>query len=452
MRFESSDMVSSILPFIRFRTVCCLILAMLLASCLPSGEDFANQSPLLAALERKSGLIAYAGSDGNIYTIDQGGGNQRSITSDAALPTGSASDSASQIYMFPTWSRDSSKLAFARFRSASGGDTAAAIYSAGFDGSDLLEIFSSDFAQPIYLNWAPNDEKLSFLASTPEGDLLLHSVPARGGETRLLEAGQPLYYSWAPDGQHLLVHVGSGSGSARLAYITLQNNIVESVLDHKPALFQAPAWNVTDDRIVFVGEGEQDESELLLADSQGTVEKRLAAVSGAGSVAFARSRDGKKIAYTQAELDQTQGTLGEMTVLNLDEIDDPIATIEDQVYAFFWSPDSDKLAYFVPRRTSAGSGAEESEQIILLEMHVLDAGDGQSVLINTFLPSNEFFAMLSFFDQYHNSATIWSPDSKNLVITAFTGQEDAQVLVINASGDLEPRPVASGQIAFWSWQ
>ena len=28
------------------------------------------QSPLLSSLERKSGLIAYIGLDGNIYTID----------------------------------------------------------------------------------------------------------------------------------------------------------------------------------------------------------------------------------------------------------------------------------------------------------------------------------------------------------------------------------------------
>jgi hypothetical protein len=43
----------------------CLVL--LLAACLPQGVQI-PESPLLRALERKSGLISYVGLDGNIYT------------------------------------------------------------------------------------------------------------------------------------------------------------------------------------------------------------------------------------------------------------------------------------------------------------------------------------------------------------------------------------------------
>jgi hypothetical protein len=39
-------------------------------------------------LGTKSGLIAYIGLDGNVYTIDQYGGNQMAITTDARLPAG----------------------------------------------------------------------------------------------------------------------------------------------------------------------------------------------------------------------------------------------------------------------------------------------------------------------------------------------------------------------------
>ena len=59
-----------------------LPLALLASACLPEGVRV-PQSPLSGLLERKSGLIAYLGGDGNIYTIDQGGGHKTPITNDA---------------------------------------------------------------------------------------------------------------------------------------------------------------------------------------------------------------------------------------------------------------------------------------------------------------------------------------------------------------------------------
>ncbi len=50
--------------------------ALLLASCLPKDVQI-PQSPLLSTLERKSGLISYIGSDGNMYVSDQGGGHSK---------------------------------------------------------------------------------------------------------------------------------------------------------------------------------------------------------------------------------------------------------------------------------------------------------------------------------------------------------------------------------------
>lgn len=67
----------------------------------------------LAAIERKSGLIAYVGLNGNIYTINQGGGRQRAITQDARLRVEGEEDGERQSYLFPTWSKGSKTLAFA---------------------------------------------------------------------------------------------------------------------------------------------------------------------------------------------------------------------------------------------------------------------------------------------------------------------------------------------------
>ena len=53
-----------------------IITLLLLGACSAEGLDIPS-SPLLATFERKSGLIAYIGLDGNIYTINQGASKQQ---------------------------------------------------------------------------------------------------------------------------------------------------------------------------------------------------------------------------------------------------------------------------------------------------------------------------------------------------------------------------------------
>ena len=48
------------------------LVSLLITSCLPRDMQL-PQSPLLSTLERKSGLIAYIGVDGNIFVSDQAG-------------------------------------------------------------------------------------------------------------------------------------------------------------------------------------------------------------------------------------------------------------------------------------------------------------------------------------------------------------------------------------------
>src|SRR5205085_11188417 len=90
----------------RFPT--CLVLSTLLAlalsACLPEGVRV-PQSPLSAILERKTGLIAYLSSAGNIYTIDQGAGHKTNVTTDAF-----ADEKNFMSYALPTWSPASQLL------------------------------------------------------------------------------------------------------------------------------------------------------------------------------------------------------------------------------------------------------------------------------------------------------------------------------------------------------
>jgi hypothetical protein len=86
------------------------LLTLLLVGCVPQGMRL-PQSPLLAALERKSGRIVVSGADGNLYTTDQSGGDVVALTTDASDTAGGSRI----VYALPTWSPTDSRIAYARY-------------------------------------------------------------------------------------------------------------------------------------------------------------------------------------------------------------------------------------------------------------------------------------------------------------------------------------------------
>ena len=122
---------------------------------------------------------------------------------------------------------------------------------------------------------------------------------------------------------------------------------------------------------------------------------------------------------------------------------------------FFWAPNSKKIAYFVPFLNSAepSNGQEDStNQNILLQLNVLDVETGENHEQFNFVPTTEFLSVLVYFDQYHQSNTIWSPDNNNLVLSFLDGDGHSGIAVVAASGQLEPRLLGPGTLAFWSWK
>ena len=428
-----------------------LALALLVTACGQLPQD-----PLLRDLERKSGLIVYIGPDRNIYTIDQGGSNQTAVTTDAGTDGGIVHD-----YRFPTWAPDAGRLAFAKISITSAGlFDAAQVYTAEPDGSGLVESFTSDKQYPIYLYWSPDSQRLSFLTSAASGSLILQMVPAQGGEPQVLDAGNPYYWSWAPDSQNMLVHVGGASRTqprARLALLNLSQGVIEEGIELRPTEFQAPAWSPDGQRLLVAIETDQGDNALLLTDQRGADRKILKLFEG--SIAFGWSPDGKRVAYTVSEGSRL-GTLGSLAVIDPDEPTQARSAEGKDVIAFFWSPDSQKVAYFElvlfePTPEPGQADPPSSEPIWLLKLSVLDVAGGKSHEVTTFQPSREFVGVVPYYDQYQRSATIWSPDSKNLVLSGYPIQGDPPALglwVVAASGNLAPRFLTEGRLAFWSWK
>jgi len=427
--------------------------ALLLASCLPRDMQV-PQSPLLPVLERKSGLIAYIGADWNIYVTDQSGGNKITLTADAAIPKTQAA--AFRYYQSPTWSPESNLLAFVAVSGEGGNQGASDLYVANVDEEGSDKVFTSDTEHPFYLYWSPDNENLSFLSTSASGQsFILQSIPAQGGDRTILDTGSPYYWSWAPDGNTMIVHTGATNSATveHMAFLQVDSQVTEHALEPSPATFQAPAWSPDGNHILLSRVNDQKEKEIILMDGSGSIEKALGTFESNSS--FAWSRDSELVAYIAGDRPLTAGTIGTMHVMEPATSDDFFQ--DEDVMAFFWSPDSKKLAYFRPfLADSASEGGTDpsgqAQQRLLLQLNVLDVISGENRELFTFKPTDQFLAVIPYFDQYHQSTTIWSPDSNNLVLSFLTSENNPGIAIVAASGQLEPRLLAEGYLAFWSWK
>jgi len=430
------------------------IVAVALTGCSERGLRL-PQSPLLAALERKSGLIAYVGPDGNVYTIDQGGGNQSMITEDAHP----VEEGVRRFYDFPTWSAADNKLAFVGFEVDQDGRTNAGIFTAEPEDQPPVEVYSSDQHLPFYLYWSPDGEWVSFLSSSlGSNSMAMQLTSAAGGETSLIDTGRPYYWAWAPEGMQVLAHVGGSSatnpGAARISFLEMDPFVRAVGLRIEPTSFQAPAYSPDGEYVLFAGDSGDGQPQLVLADSAGEVLRSLADYNG--SIAFSWAPRGDYAAYLSGDT-SSQALIGDLTFVDLRRPEEPqhIETDAERVLGFFWAPDGKTVAYFVPVMFSnAAEGEEQTAENsqFLLELHIAEARSGSTRRIAAFQPTQTFLNIFPFFDQYQRSVTIWSPDSNYLVVSAVASAEQQGLFIVPASGDYEPRFLAEGNVGFWSWK
>lgn len=420
-----------------------ILLALIATACLPQDVQV-PQSPLLPFLERKSGLIAYIALDGNVYVSDQAGRNLTQVTDDALIPE--TESAPYRFYQYPTWSADGTKLAIVGV-SGEGESTLSEMFVKTIEEDGIDKVYSSESMHPFYLYWSPDSETMGFLSTDATGQsIILQSVTLDGGDSTILDTGAPYYWSWAPDGRTMIIHTGNTASATpeHMAFLQLEEGIIEDALDSVPASFQAPAWSPDGSRILLTRLNDEDKKEIVIADTAGAFEKTIAEFSV--NTSFAWSPDSQIVAYIDGESDTSAGVLGKLHVVDLETDEDFFQ--DEEVFAFFWSPNSRKLAYFKPRIVET----ESSTQALLLELHMLDTVSSESKLLFTFQPSNQFSSVLPYFDQYHQSATIWSPDSNNLVLSFIDQQGTPGIAIVAASGQLEPRLLSGGFLAFWSWK
>ena len=429
-----------------------VLAALLLAGCGDRRPQF-QVSPLLQALQRNVGSIGFIGLDGNVYRIAPRGGEPTPVTADAGA---NRAERTAVAYLQPTWAPDGRRMAFARTAVTARRTMLASVWVTGRRNSAPREVFRTGALRPIYLYWAPDSEQLTVL-SQPLGaaELELGVIDLEQAGYRALDQGQPYYWSWLPDTTALVTHVGGDvrlNAAARLSLVPLDPLRGKADFNLAPAAFQAPAVSPDGRYMAFVTTTANGAG-LVAREIEGPDERLLTDVPGFAYFAYAPR--GNRIAVMKSA---TPGPAADGQLTIIDAGGGRETTLpHDDVIAFFWAPNGQRLAYLVPARAGEEQGLEldplfaRQPRLFYAELRVADVRRGNSWRVVQFPLSDGFLRQhLPFFDQYLRSMSIWSPNSRFVAYAALTAEGAPGIFISAASGTLRPQFVAAGDLPSWS--
>jgi Tol biopolymer transport system component len=225
-----------------------ILLALFLNSCddPPTGPSRQPPPPPPPAVQRSTGPIAFVSNrEGSpaIYVANDDGSNVTRLVA------------ASAPLVYPAWSPDGRRLAFAR--------QADGLYVINVDGSGLRRIWSQGFTTyPV--DWSPDGSKIAFMAFGADKGILV--IDSNGSDvTRLIGhefAGKGCedvsdtcgVYSptWSPDGQQVAFAVWGGHGvnSSGVAIVNVDGTLRFRIDE---GAGESPAWSPDGTRIAFHG-------------------------------------------------------------------------------------------------------------------------------------------------------------------------------------------------------
>lgn len=397
------------------------------------------------------GRVAYIGSDYNVYTLSLHDGGLAQLTDDA---------SRVRRYQWPTWA-DNDKLAYFCCQPLTGGFFTD-IYVSSDGEIPGEQVYSGDGEVFTYAYWSPQDcqggencRDLAVLLN--QGGFFSVEIfrnSAEGTENQTVGIGSPFYYSWSPDGRRMLLQ----RNNRRMEIYDVEDDELR-VLDQRPGLIQAPEWSPVDDRLLFGALNNGENNDLatdLVIIANDEVQVLLEGIPGL--VVYNWSPDGNYVAFRTL----VDGDLSGITVVDTITGEVVAQTIGEDVYAFFWSPNSEKIAYVTlttPQGSFSASNpnitriAGQSQQQFDLAWAVLDVAADESRRYGTFTPTDEMIYIFNFFDQFAQSHRLWSPDSTHIVFAEITEAGDAEINVLDMTRpNAVPFSIADGFIGIWSYR
>jgi len=349
-----------------------------------------------------------------------------------------AEDASPDLFRYPTLAPGGERAAY-----ISQDGEGFALWSLDLRSGERTELYRSRENPPLYAAWSPDGANISFLSNRSAGGLGVHIVAADGSaESAMLGTSRSSsYFAWQPDGDRILLHLGGSTfEQGRVAAFDLGSSTpVFELAD--PGLFQAPAWTADGSGFFYVAQPpvsgqptpDRIESVLTRVGADGTGPRELARERQAAML-FLRSPRSDDIAYTTIG----QGGFGGLKLVAA--AGGPARTLslpDEQVPAFFWAPDGERLAYLTLERSSAG-------EPFRFTWNVVDRAGGQPRQLASFTPSQAFAGLVNFFDAYALSFDLWSGDGRRIVY----GASDGVYVLDVASGAAERR--ADGVLAMWA--
>jgi Tol biopolymer transport system component len=384
--------------------------------------------------------LAYVGEDGQVRVTDLDARRETEIT---RRPGGSEEDHT-VVCNWPTWSPDGDHLAFFQFELAGEEVQRTSVSVASIADASYTEIYALPGGAPIYMCWAPDGQRLAVLVQEAR-ELYLRVVRLREPQQATTVAqGAPLYFAWHPDSRGLIVNTGgSGSTHARLIWVRIEGGqATYATLGGAPAAdFRAPAWS-TKLGAATMALSDGDGAEIAAQVEADGPRQRLV---GAGpGPAFVWSRDGQRLAFA-SRAPEYGGAYGPISIY--DAADGSAAEVTaGPAAAFFWCPDSVRLLY------AAGDVGGR-----MVNLQLVDVISRAHVDLGWMRPSRDVMLLLGHFDQYSQSAQIFSPAGDELALAASIAQEQLngsvptvrQITVRSLNGgDAQEAPVR-GRLAFW---
>ena len=375
-----------------------------------------------------------------IYTSAPDGSDQIDLKHTGQVPTAGL-----------IWSHDGRRLLFVETER-----NISRLISAQPAGDAPLILFETDrLSAPFYLNGSPDDRSVAFLIPSARNAMELQVAQTdRPNLARLALAGQPNYSSWSPDSRSLLVHIGGDQADAFVGTAAL-DGAQPTKLEMRPAAFQAPVW-LPDAADTWLYARQQGARSELVLNAAGAIET-LATLEG--GVAFTLAANGQQVAYSLNTPDSF--LYNNLTVIDL-ATRAPQTIYKGNLVAFFWSPDSQKIAYLTGALVAPGiigrvgglaaPARPQGQRVLQLTWHVIELSTGRAVELTTFEPTESFIYLLTYFDQFAQSTAVWSPDSRSLVYTGTPLIGKRGVYVVDTQHpDGSPRFIGPGDFAIWSW-
>ena len=405
-------------------------------------------SPTPQTDSRPSGLIAYVTQDGQIRTIKPDGVGRRQVSPQDGF------------YTWPTWAPDGRSLLFSGIV---GGRTASpriSLLAYDLESGRRHETYVGEpgvrglLADGVihYPLWSPDSSRVAFIAVTSQGLTLLVDDLEENVDADLVLGRGPLWMSWSPDSRYLLVHRHRDHFLVDLLADTRVQELGMQSLGYR-----VPGWDPSTSNATIISAtrpGEYTLYAVQIRDNRIDLGERLARAEP--EVAFLWSPNGESLAVAgSGRLVISQGlallAYRELKIVSQDPSTSPLE-IEENVIAFFWSPDGTKLAYVTLSDTPD-----------ILRWNVLEVAGGDRRPLVQFVPSHNQLVMFQFFDQYAYSHSLWAPDSRLLVFAgalsagpvaaslgSSQGSQTSHIIVLGTEGDPSPQAIAEGILAVWS--